>query len=167
MGLEQTLLKVEEDIEKGDLGKARDRLHGLIISYPNHLELRKKLGDVYWKLQYPAMAGRYWYFVENKTDEMTKACQLFEKECGYNPEMILRSLKFRGEEKVIGHLDAGKIVLATRKKMREEIKKEVSEPGFWERVKEKLAFLGCLSFLLLVIIVFIIGVITVIHWLGK
>ncbi|WP_396020089.1 DUF6584 family protein [Bacillus sp. ISL-78] len=29
-------------MEKNDLGKARDRLIGLISTYPNELELRKK-----------------------------------------------------------------------------------------------------------------------------
>ncbi len=55
-----TLKKIEEDILKNDLGKARDRLHGLISTYPNDLELRKKLGEIYFELKHPSMAGRYW-----------------------------------------------------------------------------------------------------------
>ncbi|WP_414696823.1 DUF6584 family protein [Peribacillus frigoritolerans] len=39
----KTIKKIEEDIEKNDLGKARDRLIGLISTYPNELELRKKI----------------------------------------------------------------------------------------------------------------------------
>ncbi|WP_315906895.1 DUF6584 family protein, partial [Priestia koreensis] len=31
----ETLAKIEQDIKSGDLGKARDRLHGLISTYPN------------------------------------------------------------------------------------------------------------------------------------
>ncbi|WP_375794194.1 DUF6584 family protein [Peribacillus frigoritolerans] len=43
----KTIKKIEEDIEKNDLGKkARDRLKGLITTYPNELELRKKLGNI-------------------------------------------------------------------------------------------------------------------------
>ncbi|WP_413024524.1 DUF6584 family protein [Peribacillus frigoritolerans] len=41
-----TIKKIEEDIEKNDLGKARDGLIGLFSPYPNELELRKKLGDI-------------------------------------------------------------------------------------------------------------------------
>ncbi len=37
----KTLKRIEEDIENNNLGKARDRLHGLIFTYPNELHLRK------------------------------------------------------------------------------------------------------------------------------
>ncbi len=47
----KTLKRIEEDIENNNLGKARDRLHGLIFTYPNELHLRKQLGDIYYKLQ--------------------------------------------------------------------------------------------------------------------
>lgn len=39
MSLEETLKKVGRDIASGDYGKARDRLHGLIATYPNNLAL--------------------------------------------------------------------------------------------------------------------------------
>ena len=39
----KTLKRIEEDIENNNLGKARDRLHGLIFTYPNELHLRKQL----------------------------------------------------------------------------------------------------------------------------
>jgi hypothetical protein len=44
MAIEQTLNRVERDIASGDYGRARDRLHGLIATYPNDLALRRKLG---------------------------------------------------------------------------------------------------------------------------
>lgn len=37
----KTLKRIEKDIENNNLGKARDRLHGLIATYPNELALRK------------------------------------------------------------------------------------------------------------------------------
>lgn len=37
----KTLKRIEEDIKNDDLGKARDRLHGLISTFPNELELLK------------------------------------------------------------------------------------------------------------------------------
>ena len=70
---EKTLKRIEKDIENNNLGKARDRLHGLITTYPNELAL-KKLGDIYFTLQYPEMAGRYWYLEKEKTDVMHAAC---------------------------------------------------------------------------------------------
>ncbi|EJR56940.1 hypothetical protein IIM_00348 [Bacillus cereus VD107] len=48
---EKTLKKIENDIENNNLGKARDRLHGLIATYPNELSFRKRLGDIYYKVK--------------------------------------------------------------------------------------------------------------------
>jgi hypothetical protein len=91
------LKKVRVDIRRGDLGQARERLHGLLSSYPDNLDLRKRLGEVYWSLQMPAMAGRYWYLVEKKDERMVKSCQAFEKTCKLDPAHILLAVKFRGE----------------------------------------------------------------------
>jgi hypothetical protein len=64
-----TLQKIEDEIEAGDYGKARDRLHGLLVTYPDDLSIRRRLGDVCWQLQHPAMAGRYWYLEADQTPE--------------------------------------------------------------------------------------------------
>ncbi len=66
MSKERTLERVEAEIAGGDLGKARDRLHGLIRTYPDDISLRSRLASIYWKLQYPHMAGCYWFLEENQ-----------------------------------------------------------------------------------------------------
>lgn len=38
--------KVDSDMAAGNLGKARDRLHGLILTHPDDLTLRRELGDI-------------------------------------------------------------------------------------------------------------------------
>ena len=53
MAKDDVLKRIYSDIEAGDLGKARDRLHGLLYTYPNDLHIRELLGDVYWRLQFP------------------------------------------------------------------------------------------------------------------
>jgi hypothetical protein len=68
--IEKSLEIVQKDINNGDLGKARDRLHGLISSSPDNLSLRKLLGNIYWQLQMPEMAGRYWYLEAEKDEKM-------------------------------------------------------------------------------------------------
>jgi hypothetical protein len=77
-----TLEHVEQDIAAGDYSKVRDRLHGLLRTYPSDLTLRNRLGDVYWDLRYPAMAGRYWYLEDHKTPDMITACAAFERTYG-------------------------------------------------------------------------------------
>ena len=93
----ETLKRIERDIAAGNLGKARDRLHGLILSYPEDLSLRFRLAEVYRQLQYPAMAGRYWYLEEQRTEEMRQAVAEFERECGNEPWLIANRQKIRFE----------------------------------------------------------------------
>ena len=114
MPLTNTLAAVERDIENGDLGKARDRLHGLVSAYPSDLSLRRRLGQVYWDLRYPAMAGRYWYLEEAKTPTMAAACAAFERSCGGDPLKILLAIKYRGDLEAIQDTYAGRTLLELR-----------------------------------------------------
>lgn len=97
MKLQETLQRVDEDIATGNLGRARDRLHGLVWQYPNDLSLREKLAEVYWQLQFPAMAGCYWYLEEPTTEARQRAIAEFERACGNDPWHMLTRLKFRGD----------------------------------------------------------------------
>ena len=87
--------KIEKEIAEGKLGVARDRLHGLVTSYPHDLELRSRLGDVYHKLGYPREAGRYWFLDPDPDDEKLTAISLFIAECNGDPSRILHRLKLR------------------------------------------------------------------------
>ena len=78
MPKKRTLLKVAREMEAGELGRARDRLHGLLATYPEDLDRRSKLGEIYWQLQDRAMAGRYWYLQEPTDERMVEAREAFE-----------------------------------------------------------------------------------------
>ncbi len=97
MSLQQTLQRVERDIAAGNLGRARDRLHGLVWQYPDDLSLRERLAEVYWQLQFPSMAGCYWYLHEPSTEARQRAVREFEHACGNDPLHLLTRLKFRGD----------------------------------------------------------------------
>ena len=120
MPIEKTLEKIDADVASGDLGKARDRLHGLLATYPEDLALRRRLGDVYWQLQYPAMAGRYWYLEESKTPDMVAACEAFERSCGGSPFHLLLALRFQGNVEAISDTYAGRKLLALQERVRDE-----------------------------------------------
>ena len=47
MALEETPKRVEQDIENGDPGKAKNHLHDLISIYLENIQLRRKLGEIY------------------------------------------------------------------------------------------------------------------------
>ncbi|MFF2450567.1 DUF6584 family protein [Neobacillus sp. NPDC058068] len=156
----KTLKRIEEDIKNNDLGKARDRLHGLISTYTNELELRKKLGDIYFELKYPSMAGRYWYLEEHKTPEMVKACIAFEKSMGNNPNRIARALKYKGNIEIIKRLELDQAITSIQKNVKEKL---VEEPE--DLLVDKLVLYGCLSIIVLIIIFTLIGVYTFFKWI--
>lgn len=158
----KTLKRVEEDIKNNDLGKARDRLHGLISTFPNELELRKKLGDIYFELKYPAMAGRYWYLEKHKTPKMVKACIEFENSLGNDINKIDRVLKFKGDIEILKGLELDSACLSLQHKVKEKLEEESDEPI--ER-KQKLVIFGCLSIIILIIILTLVGVYTVFSWI--
>lgn len=93
----RALSRVQADIDRGDLGKARDRLHGLIAQYPDDLSLRARLAETYAELRYPRMAGRYWYLESDKTPRMQEACRSFEESCGRDALRMLLAIKYRGD----------------------------------------------------------------------
>ena len=169
-----TLKKIEADIAAGDYGKARDRLHGLIATYPDDLTLRQKLGDVYWKLQYPAMAGRYWYLEEDKASHMMAACRIFEQSCGLDPLQMLLALKFRGNVENIRDTFAGRALLALQDRAKEGhgCYVQFGERGskkyrYTSRIesKSKWMIVGCLVALVIALGVMIIGVATIWQWI--
>ncbi|OUA55218.1 DUF6584 family protein [Bacillus thuringiensis] len=156
----KTLKRIEEDIENNNLGKARDRLHGLIFTYPNELHLRKQLGDIYYTLQYPEMAGRYWYLEEHKTDIMHESCLLFEKSMGNSPHHIARALKFKGDSNHIKSLYKEQPLSSVQKKVAEALIYEYKET--WQ---DKLVPFGCLALLASLLFSAIVGLFTIWNWI--
>ncbi|MBJ7986641.1 DUF6584 family protein [Bacillus cereus] len=152
---EKTLKRIEKDIENNNLGKARDRLHGLIATYPNELALRKKLGDIYFTLQYPEMAGRYWYLEKEKTDVMHAACLQFEQSMGNDSYHIVRALKFKGD-----HIYTEHPLQPLQKKVVEELIDDYEET--W---KDKLFTWGCLALFAFLLFTAIIGIFTILDWI--
>ncbi|MDM5293067.1 DNA helicase [Peribacillus simplex] len=156
----KTIKKIEEDIEKNDLGKARDRLHGLISTFPNELDLRRKLGDIYFALKYPSMAGRYWYLEKSKSPEMVKACIQFEKSMGNDPIRIGRAIKYKGDSEVLKRLQLDQVISPIQNKVKENLLEEPEDP-----FKDKLVIFGCFSIIILTIIFALIGVYALFNWI--
>lgn len=164
MGLDETLYKIQCDLEAGNFGKARDRLHGLLSSYPNNLDIRRRLGLVYWDLKYPVNAGRYWYLQETKTPEMIKACKEFEENCGNHPFQILRSLKFKGDINQIGE-HARLTIMGLQKRAKQGGFKEIIRDSKYQKIEEKLVPTLLIIVVILLIVFMVIGFTTVIKWI--
>jgi hypothetical protein len=171
---EETLRRIEREIEAGDRGKARDRLHGLLVTYPDDLAVRRRLGDVYWQLHYPAMAGRYWYLEEVRTPEMDWARAAFERSCGNNAAQILMALKFNGDVLALGDSFAGRTLLALQEQVRQEHgyqivfgKRGRERYRYTDRVKARGRWLliGCLAAALAAAALVTVGLVAVVQWI--
>ncbi|HZH97571.1 MAG TPA: DUF6584 family protein [Fimbriimonadaceae bacterium] len=153
--------KAKQEIAEGKLGIARDRLHGLVNTYPENLALRSLPGDVYWKLGYPAEAGRFWFLDHELTDERREAISAFLSRCGGDPRVILHNLKLRPPLEAF-----------TEKEVREKIDELLRAIGARELpVRESSArnvpsvgwMYGCVAAFVGVLILGIIGAITVLR----
>jgi hypothetical protein len=160
---EKTLEKIEKDILQNDLGKARDRLHGLILTYPNELELRKRLGDIYSALRYPSRAGLYWYLEQNKTPEMKLACINFEKSMGNNPIRIAKALKFKGDCEVIKNLELRQVMLQIQNKSEMDLFDETEV--YEETWVGKLELLGIILVIIITLFFTLFGVYQFTKWI--
>lgn len=159
MSKKDALIKVKKDIADKDLGMARQRLHSLIAEYPNDLSLRSKLAKVYWKLQYPELAGRYWYLEENLGKEGKLAVGFFKKMYGNDEFSILRALKFKGSLKSIPLYARHKLerlqrILWERNKIKIVFKEKNKRKGHSDMVCEN-CNKGCGVWLIIVVVVLV------------
>lgn len=171
---EETLLRIEREIIAGDWGKARDRLHGLLVTYPDDLALRRRLGDVYRQIHYPAMAGRYWYLEEDRTPDMAQACTAFERACGNDAAQILMALKFNGNVAALGDTFAGSTLLELQERAKQECGYQI---GFGKSGRERYRYtdrakpngrwllIGCVACALAAVALMAVGIVAIIQWI--
>jgi len=169
MHKQNILRRVDSNIAAGELGTARQQLHTLINLYPYDLSLRRKLGDLYARLQYLERAGCYWYLEEKKSPQMERACAAFEKFCGGHPFVILRALKFRGgsESLPLGHARSVLEELCAHapnyrypEVKAAQIAAKASDT-IGARVAESVLKIGCLVFIVMLLGIFLIGFYTI------
>lgn len=98
MPLTDTLARVDADLTAGRVPVARQRLRGLVSSFPNDLMLRRRLAEVYRLYGEPAEAGR-WMYLERDRD--TAEAAAFEATYRTAPQRM-RALAWRGPESLAG-----------------------------------------------------------------
>lgn len=146
--------KALEDIEAGRLGIARDRLESLIVSFPDELHIREKLGEVYFKLGYPIEAGRYWALVEDPTPEQEEAIKRFMATVAYRKEVMAKKLRLRSMSPELAERQMSKLDLQTENWINPS--KLSIEDKYYER-KRKLEQRGCILITVLILGLAFIG----------
>lgn len=94
MPLRETLARADADLAAGRVPVARQRLRGLISSFPHDLTLRRRLAEVYRLYDDAAEAGRWMYLEEDRNADETAA---FEARYG-SPGWRMKALAWHGPE---------------------------------------------------------------------
>lgn len=94
MPLNDTLARVDADLAAGRIPVARQRLRGLVSSYPHEPEPRRRLAAVYRLYGDAAEAGRWMYLEEDRAPDETAA---FEERY-VNSLRRMRAVAWRGTE---------------------------------------------------------------------
>ncbi|MFI5854911.1 DUF6584 family protein [Streptomyces parvulus] len=94
MPLRETLARADADLAAGRVPIARQRLRGLISSFPHDLTLRRRLAEVYRLFGDAAEAGRWMYLEEDRNADETAA---FEARYG-SPGRRMKALAWHGPE---------------------------------------------------------------------
>jgi len=109
------LERARAELDGGDVRKARERLKGLVATYPEDLEVRASLAQAYRLDGQPTEAGRWGYLIgPAATDEERLA---FERHCAFGcasriTESRLRRLLRCSDLSVISD-DQGRAILAS------------------------------------------------------
>lgn len=121
MPLSETLARVDADLTAGRVPLARQRLRGLVSSFPYDLTLRRRLAEVYRLYGDAAEAGRWMYLEEDRDAEETAA---FEARYG-SPAWRMKALAWRGPEALAATAFAERELVAVRAACAEELGRSV------------------------------------------
>ncbi|MFD5325944.1 DUF6584 family protein [Streptomyces sp. NPDC127092] len=171
MSLRETLARVDADLAAGRVPVARQRLRGLVSSFPYDLTLRRRLAEVYRLYGDAAEAGRWMYLEEDRDADETAA---FEARYG-SPEWRMRALAWRGPEGMAATAFAEGQLVAVRTACAEELghpvdwddpasyrdglEAEYEAPSLPRTVGGVLAGVGCLVGALAFLAVWVNGVV--------
>lgn len=169
MAKSQTLQRIDEEIAAGKLGIARDRLQGLIAAYPEDLSLRTRLGEVYFKLGYPVLAGQFWFLEESLTEEQRGAVNRFVKDCNGDALTILKRLRLRIPSEAVRE----KAVREKLNALEDECLGKGQEPPAHPfsvaatQTQDRAMLIGCSLVGFFLVAVFVVGMVTVLGWIER
>ncbi|HZF91482.1 DUF6584 family protein [Streptomyces sp.] len=144
MPLRDTLARVDADLAAGRIPVARQRLRGLVSSYPNDLTLRRRLAEVYRLHGEPAEAGRWMYLEQDRDAAETSA---FEARYRTAPQRM-RALAWRGPESLAQTAFAEEQLAAVRMACSEAVGHPVdwdTTPSAWKEEGSGSSFAGFLA----------------------
>jgi len=84
--------RAEEDIRRGDLGAARQRLASYLGTRGYDPELLDRIGRISHDMRDIAQAGRYWFLATASGPDIERAIAAFLRNAGHDPAIIASQL---------------------------------------------------------------------------
>lgn len=162
MPLRDTLARVDTDLAAGRVPAARQRLRGLVSSFPDDLTLRRRLAEVYRLYGEPAEAGRWMYLEQDRDAAETSAFEARH----HTARLRMRALAWRGPEELASTAFAREQLAAVRTACSEGVGRPVDWDGDLVGEREDggrgalsgfLAAAGCLVALLAFLAIWVYG----------
>jgi hypothetical protein len=165
--IDRTLDRVREDLSAGQLGRARQRLRGLIASFPERLDLRVMLAETYREEGQVVQAGR-WSFLDEDADPAE--IEAFLLAC---PDPVQRMRKIRWSDTVDVTV-AGPFAARRLTELRAAAEQATGAPVSWQQPRhragehqdslgERLATAGCGVAVLVVLVLAVVGAVVVVR----
>jgi|GEM_PF-2720843 len=137
MPIDVTLQRVERDLERGQVLPAIQRLRSLVRSYPERLDVRSRLADIYRSQSEFAQAGRWSFLSEDPDpDELAAFERAFQSARGR-----LAALAWSGDVGALGPLGAERLTALRKDATRPASRHPQKEDP--DRVQRALNVLGC------------------------
>lgn len=124
MPVEDTLARVEADLASGRVRLARQRVRGLVGQFPDRLDLRDQLAELYRRDGDLAQAGRWGYLHDHPDPKEVAA---FRRAYGDDPVKLMQMLRWRAGEDSAPSPE----VRARLRALREEAEMRVGAPVAW------------------------------------
>lgn len=161
MPLELTLHKAAEEVERGDLAsvlRARQRLVGVVTTYPDRLDLRERLAEVYRVLGDAVQAGR-WSYLSEVRDEAEVAA--FER-AYRTPLARLEAMNWVSGEAGAATATARERLVALQNAANDQLRAQLSVAD--DRDSSWRTNVFVLVGLVLVLLCFVVGAVTLAMW---
>ena len=65
--IQDDLAAIRHAIAAGQIEEAKTKIGGMSLNVEPGTMLSKEVGDLWWEFGFPAMAGRYWYLLEDES----------------------------------------------------------------------------------------------------